>query len=117
MTDEKIRAIEVEVEVPGTPEQVWEAIATGEGIGAWFVPAEVEGREGGSIAYDWGGGMEGGGVVTAWEPRRRFAGEEEWPPSEDRPGARIATEFLVEARGGGSWVVRIVSTGFGEGEE
>jgi uncharacterized protein YndB with AHSA1/START domain len=33
------RTIELEVEVPGTPEQVWEAIATGQGIAAWFVPA------------------------------------------------------------------------------
>ena len=33
---------EKEIEVPGTPEQVWEAIATGPGITAWFMPAEVD---------------------------------------------------------------------------
>ena len=27
------RSIQVEVEVPGTPEEVWQAIATGPGIG------------------------------------------------------------------------------------
>ena len=31
----------VEVEVPGTPEQVWNAIATGPGISSWFVPTEI----------------------------------------------------------------------------
>ena len=41
------RSVQVEVEVPGTPEQVWEAIATGPGVGAWFVPTDVDGRVGG----------------------------------------------------------------------
>ena len=40
------RSIEVEVEVPGTPEEVWQAIATGPGISSWFVPAEFEERDG-----------------------------------------------------------------------
>lgn len=47
MTEE--RRIEVEVEVPVTPEEAWEAIATGPGITAWFMPAEVEGHVGGSV--------------------------------------------------------------------
>ncbi len=46
MTDSS-RSIEVEVEVPGTPEEVWAAVATGPGIGSWFVPSTVEEREGG----------------------------------------------------------------------
>jgi hypothetical protein len=46
------RRIENRIEVPGTPEQVWEAIATGPGIEAWFVPADVEPREGGRVALD-----------------------------------------------------------------
>ena len=32
------RSVQVEVEVPGTPEEVWQAIATGPGISSWFVP-------------------------------------------------------------------------------
>jgi hypothetical protein len=32
------RWVQVEVEVPGTPEEVWQAIATGPGISSWFVP-------------------------------------------------------------------------------
>ena len=34
------RYVQAEVEVPGTPEQVWQAIATGPGISSWFVPTE-----------------------------------------------------------------------------
>ena len=40
------RSIQVEVEVPGTPEEVWQAIATAPGISCWFVPAQFE-EEGG----------------------------------------------------------------------
>ena len=40
------RSVQVEVEVPGTPEEVWQAIATGPGISSWFVPTEVEERDG-----------------------------------------------------------------------
>ena len=36
------RSVQVEVEVPGTPEEVWQAIATGPGISSWFVPTEFE---------------------------------------------------------------------------
>ena len=43
------RSVQVEVEVPGTPEQVWQAIATGPGVSAWFVPTEVDGRVGGTV--------------------------------------------------------------------
>ena len=46
------RSIQVEVEVPGTPEEVWQAIATGPGISAWFVPAEFEERDGKPVAGD-----------------------------------------------------------------
>ena len=98
------------IEVPGTPEQVWEAIATGPGIEAWFVPAEVEPRDGGRVALDMGTGMEDAGVVTAWEPPHRFVYEEEWQAVEGEPAGRLATEFLVEARSGGTCVVRLVST-------
>ena len=34
------RSVEAEVEVPGTPEEVWQAIATGPGISSWFVPTD-----------------------------------------------------------------------------
>jgi uncharacterized protein YndB with AHSA1/START domain len=111
------RYIELEVEVPGTPEEVWEAIATGPGITAWFVPAEVEEREGGGLSFDiMGKGMEASGVVTAWDPPRRFVYEEEDPFGPGSP-SRLATEWLVEARSGGTCVVRLVNSLFATGED
>jgi uncharacterized protein YndB with AHSA1/START domain len=103
------RVVRVEVEVPGTPEEVWEAIATGPGLECWFVPAEVDGREGGTIKTHHGPFGDSTGTVTAWEPPRRFAYEErDWHP--DRPDPPPwATEILVEARSGGTCVVRLAS--------
>jgi uncharacterized protein YndB with AHSA1/START domain len=105
------RSIQVEVEVPGTPEEVWQAIATGPGISAWFCPAEIEERDGKPVAatLTFGPGMESRSVVTAWDPPRLFAREADgWAPG----SPPIATEFTVEARAGGVCVVRVVNSLF-----
>jgi uncharacterized protein YndB with AHSA1/START domain len=105
------RKIELAVEVPGTPEEVWEAIATGPGISSWFIPMAVEEREGGAVTFDWGPDYgQDTGRVTAWDPPRRvvFEGGGE---------QALAFEWLVEAKDGGTCVVSLVNSGFGEGEE
>jgi uncharacterized protein YndB with AHSA1/START domain len=104
------RSVQVEVEVLGTPEEVWRAIATGPGISSWFVPAEFEERDGKPVAVklNFGPGMESRSAVTVWDPPRKFAAQGEgWggaPP--------IADEWSVEARGGGICVVRVVHSLF-----
>jgi uncharacterized protein YndB with AHSA1/START domain len=105
-------SVELEIEVAGTPEEVWEAIATGPGISAWLQPTEVEERAGGRFSFDMGAGPQAG-TVTAWEPPRRFAQEVTWEPGGDLPPARLATEWLVEARDDGTCLVRMVMSGFG----
>src|SRR5262245_47623208 len=105
------RSIQVEVEVPGTPEEVWQAIATGPGISAWFVPAEFEEQGGKPVAVtlNFGPGMQSHSVVTAWDPPRLFAREADgWVPG----SPPLATEFSVEARAGGVCVVRVVNSLF-----
>jgi uncharacterized protein YndB with AHSA1/START domain len=105
------RWVQVEVEVPGTPEEVWQAIATGPGISSWFVPAEFEERDGKPVAVklNFGPGMESRSVVTAWDPPRMFAKEADgWVPG----SPPIADEWSVEARGGGICIVRIVHSLF-----
>jgi uncharacterized protein YndB with AHSA1/START domain len=112
MDDDK-RAIELEVEVAGTPEEVWQAIATGPGISSWYVPHTVEEREGGAAVASFGPGpeMQVPGRVAAWEPPRRIV-------FDDGEGAGgLAFEWLVEARDGGTCIVRLVNTGFGSGDQ
>lgn len=113
MSDQNDRSIELEIEVDGTPEQVWDAIATGPGISAWFVPTTVVPEPGGAITQEFGPGMVVEGQVQGWEPPHRFAYGEH---AEPEPGS-MAFEFLVEARSGGTCVVRLVNSGFGYGEE
>ncbi len=111
------RAIDQEVEVPGTPEQVWDAIATGPGITAWMQPTDVEEREGGIFSYDMGTGTGRiYGTITGWDPPRRFAEESRWELASGS-AALLATEWLIQARAGGTCVVRMVMTGFGAGSE
>ena len=104
------RSVQVEVEVPGTPEEVWQAIATGPGISSWFVPTEFEESEGKPVAVklNFGPGMESRSAVTAWDPPRKFAAQGEgWGGSPP-----IATEWSVESRGRGICVVRVVHSLF-----
>jgi uncharacterized protein YndB with AHSA1/START domain len=104
------RSVEVETEVPGTPEEVWQAIATGRGISAWFVPTRLEEREGGAIVLSFGPGMEAEAVVTAWDPPRRFVGETKEHMGPGSP--TVADEWTVEARSGGTCRVRVVHSWF-----
>jgi uncharacterized protein YndB with AHSA1/START domain len=85
-------AVRKEVVLAATPEQVWEAIATGPGLAAWFMTMELDPQD---------------GSVTAWEPGKRLAVQT--PAAED--GSTQAFEYLIEARDGGSTVLRFVHSG------
>jgi len=63
----------ISLEVPGTPQEVWKAIATGPGISARFVPSELDEREGGDVVFHLGPDMDAPGTVTSWCPPERFA--------------------------------------------
>jgi uncharacterized protein YndB with AHSA1/START domain len=108
------RSVQVEVDVPGTPEEVWQAIATGPGISSWFVPTTFEAHQGkpdgtpAAVTMNFGPGMVSRAVVTAWEPPRMFAAQGEgWGGSPP-----MATEWSVQARAGGVCRVRVVHSLF-----
>jgi len=105
------RSVQFEFEAPGTPEQVWQALATGPGISSWFVPTDIEVRDGKPVAvnYHFGPGIEIHSTVTACDAPRRFVQEAAgWTP--DSPP--MATEWTIEARAGGVCVVRVVHSLF-----
>lgn len=107
------RSVEAAVEVPGSPEEVWRAIATGEGISSWFVPSTVDGREGGTTVTSFGPGMDAVAKITQWNPPRSFIAESE---DEGAPG-KVATEWKVETRRGGTCVVRVVHRWFADSDD
>src|SRR5262245_37781243 len=100
------RSVEAEVEVPGSPEEVWRAIATGNGISSWFVPSTIDERVGGTAVSNFGPGMEAVATIKTWNPPESFVTE-----MEEGPG-KVATEWTVEARAGGTCVVRVVHRRF-----
>lgn len=110
------RSIQVEVEVPGTPEEVWQAIATGPGISSWFVPTEMENGPDGRPAkmkMQFGPGMESAATITAYDAPRRLAAEDSWGPG----SPVIASEWTVEARSGGTCLVRVVHSLFADTDD
>jgi uncharacterized protein YndB with AHSA1/START domain len=100
------RSVEAEVEVPGSPDEVWRAIATGKGISSWFVPSTVEEPAGGAAASNFGPGMEAVATIKTWNPPQSFVTEME------EGSLKVATEWIVEARAGGTCVVRVVHRWF-----
>lgn len=103
------RSVQVEVEVPGTPEEVWRAIATGSGISSWFVPTKSDEREGGQVVCTFGPGMDCHATITTWHAPTSFVTEGDM----GMPGSpKVATEWTVEARAGGKCIVRVVHSLF-----
>lgn len=129
-------------ELAATPDEVWEAIATADGISSWMAPTRLEPRVGGEVSFDLDG-LTSTGTVTGYATNERFAYEEPWPigerPEELPPGmaqwfdsigvplsevyeglhhvSPIATEFLIEAVSGGTCVVRVVTSAYGTGAD
>lgn len=100
--------VQKELALDATPEQVWEAIATGPGVDSWFMGRnEIESRAGGATRMTLGGQTEES-TVTAWEPQKRLA----YRTSEDENGTFMAFEYLIEGREGGSTTLRLVHSGF-----
>ncbi|QDT53493.1 hypothetical protein Pan44_15150 [Caulifigura coniformis] len=98
------RWVEMEVVVPGAPEDVWNAMATGQGNTAWFTRTEIDGGIGGEIRFDFGADGASKGEVTVWEPPLRFGYvERDWlegaPP--------VATEISIIRRPGGTCLMRM----------
>src|SRR5262249_31707150 len=71
--------LELTCELPGTAEQVWAAVATGNGQSSWFLPTDLEERVGGTIVVHMGEEASSRGSVTGWEPPIRFEmAEPDW---------------------------------------
>ncbi|MGV3707550.1 MAG: SRPBCC family protein [Gemmatimonas sp.] len=101
------RWVEMDVVLPATPEQVWHAVATGNGNAAWFTAGEIEPRVGGAFMLDFGGGNMTRGEVTRWNPPHEFGYVERgWMG--DAPD--VYTDIVISPRANGSSLVRMTHT-------
>jgi uncharacterized protein YndB with AHSA1/START domain len=108
------RWVEMEIVVPGTPEEVWQALATGPGNTAWFTKTTIDGRVGGELRFDFGSNGSSVGEVTTWQPPDRFGYiEREWSPG----APPVATEITIATRAGGRCVVRMVHSLFSSSDD
>ncbi len=100
--------IEKEISLAAPPEQVWEAIATGQGLNSWFMGSanEVEPGQGGTMLLAFDDAEPQPAAITAWDPPRRLAYRGATSPD----GVFHAFEYLIEARGG-TTTVRLVHSG------
>lgn len=102
-----------EATVAASVEEVWEAIATGPGIDSWFMGrSEVKPGPDGAVRTATGS-FTMDSTITGWEPPHRFA----YRGAEGPDGRFFAYEYLVEGRGQGSTVVRVVANGFLPGDD
>ena len=102
-----------EIELDATPDEVWDAIATGPGIDSWFFGhSTVEPRLGGRTTFAMGDDVAAS-TITAWEPGKRFA----YRTDEGPDGSFMAFESIIEARAGGSTVLRFVHSGLLGGDD
>ncbi len=94
-------------EVDATPEQTWDAVATGPGMDSWFLGRnEIEQREGGSARWTIGG-FTIESTVTTWDPPRRFVNTGPEMPD----GSLHKFDYTLEERDGGRTRVRYVHSG------
>ena len=111
MTERTTRSIEIEKTVDASPEEVWEALTTEEGLRSWFpLDAKVRTGDGGTVWLSWGPGCEGEAPIHVFEPGNRFGWTEHYGDDDQGRPIQVAVDFHIEGREG-STVVRLVQSG------
>jgi uncharacterized protein YndB with AHSA1/START domain len=97
--------------VPATPDQVWNAIATGPGISSWFVGrTDIDGT---TVRTQFGDNWIPAGTVTTSDQPHHFAYRSDTAPD----GRYTAYEYLIEGRDHSATVLRTVTSGFLPGDD
>src|ERR1700733_2988222 len=95
-----------EMPVDATPDEVWEAIASGPGVDSWLMGRTEIDSASKSSTFSMFGEVSTASI-TAWEPGHRYATQEDKNPD----GTFMAFEWLIAARDGGGAVVSVVTSG------
>lgn len=106
--------IERSIMVEATPEKVWAALTTEDGMKGWFGDiAEIDLKPGGEAVFGWSDyGSSSQGVIEVVEPHTRFAfrwASEGDTRVEDGPSSLV--EFVIEVDETGTRIT-VVETGF-----
>jgi uncharacterized protein YndB with AHSA1/START domain len=91
-----------EVELPASPDEVWEQVAESDQLGAWLdADVELELRPGGSGSFHFGDGEVRRALVRDVEPGRRLAFTW-WPLTGDEVGRATTVTITIEPAPDGS---------------
>ena len=106
--------IERSVALTRPPHEVWSALTTAEGLGAWFGErATIDLRPGGTATMTFAGGLTVDMRVERVEEPRVFAFTWRLPDLPEDDPRRTYVEFTLEPEGGGTHL-RVVETGFAQ---
>ena len=95
-----------EITVDATPDEVWEAIASGPGVDSWLMGrTEIDSASKTSTFTMFG--EVSNSSITVWEPGHRLSSQEDKNPD----GTFMAVEWLITSRDGGGAVVTFVHSG------
>lgn len=113
------RVLVLEMTIPAPRAEVWKAFATSEGLSTWLFPnATVDLRPGGDWLVHFPGGSTGGGTIVSFEPEKDLVVSALAPDKFPTVRAqRTRAEFQFEAKGDNATVVRLIQTGWKDGEE
>jgi uncharacterized protein YndB with AHSA1/START domain len=112
------KALVIEVVIPASQSEVWNAFTTSEGLSTWLTPnAVVDLRNGGEWTAHYPGGHTGGGTILGFTPQGELTLSAMAP--EQFPNVRAARttakfQFIPE---GAKTRVRLTQTGWKNGEE
>lgn len=107
------------ITVDAPPEEVWRAITDAAELTRWFPTlARVEPGVGGSLTYAWPPDYEGSCRILEWDPPRHLRSD--WcfrlPGIPDDEWREVAVDWTIAATHGGATTLRLVHSGFGEGD-
>lgn len=99
--------------IAAPPEAVWKAITEASELVRWFsLDARSTPGVGGQIWISFGGPMEGAVHIVRWEPERHL-GTLEAAVGDRKP---LTQDWILEARDGGTTMLRFVHAGFESGD-
>lgn len=107
------RSYEQTIRVNAAPEEVWEAIATGEGLVRWFpLEARVTPGVGGTLFTSWRNEYQWECPITIWEPPTRLRNL--WGPADTPEPEQMGVDWFI-SREDNQTVIRLVHFGIGFG--
>lgn len=112
MSDDRkpVKVLDLSVDIDASPQEVWDAITTAEGLQNWFPQAaKVEGTGVGSVVTFTFGEMSWPTTVVGWEPGTHLR----WGHDDMMgPGTAMLVDFYITTEGGKTRL-RLVQSAFG----